>query len=271
MNETLIYEVQGPIAVLTLNRPDKLNAINTEMLDAINQAMDDAEDNHNVRAIVLKAAGKSFSAGFDLDDAVWDTEDDADMRAALEDDFYTIMRFWDSPKPTVAIVQGHCLGGAMEMALACDITVASENAKFGEPETSIASGVVALLLPWLTGPKLAKELLLTGNINIPSQRIYEMGLINQVVKESDLDEAGMGIAETIATNDRLSVEITKRAINRTMEIGGMREGLLDALEADILLETSENEEGKEFYKLLKEKGIKAAKEWRKETIKKTSS
>ena len=159
----------------------------------------------------------------------------------------------------------------MEMALACDITVASENAKFGEPETSIASGVVALLLPWLTGPKLAKELLLTGNINIPSQRIYEMGLINQVVKESDLDEAGMGMAETIATNDRLSVEITKRAINRTMEIGGMREGLLDALEADILLETSENEEGKEFYKLLKEKGIKAAKEWRKETIKKTSS
>ena len=72
-----------------------------------------------------------------------------------------------------------------------------------------------------------------------------MGLINQVVKESDLDEAGMGMAETIATNDRLSVEITKRAINRTMEIGGMREGLLDALEADILLETSENEEGKE--------------------------
>ena len=97
MNETLIYEVQGPIAVLTLNRPDKLNAINTEMLDAINQAMDDAEDNHNVRAIVLKAAGKSFSAGFDLDDEVWDTEDDADMRAGLEDDFYTIMRFWDSP------------------------------------------------------------------------------------------------------------------------------------------------------------------------------
>ena len=266
MNETLIYEVRGPIAVLTLNRPDKLNAINTDMLDAINQAMDEAEDNHDVRAIVLKAAGKSFSAGFDLDDKVWDTEDDADMRAALEDDFYTIMRFWDSPKPTVAIVQGHCLGGAMEMALACDITLASENAKFGEPETSIASGVVALLLPWLTGPKLAKELLLTGNINIPSQRIYEMGLINQVVKESDLDEAGMEMAETIATNDRLSVEITKRAINRTMEIGGMREGLLDALEADILLETSENEEGKEFYKILKERGLREAKQWRKEQI-----
>ena len=140
----------------------------------------------------------------------------------------------------------------MEMALACDVTVASENAKFGEPETSIASGVVALLLPWLTGPKLAKELLLTGNINIPSQRIYEMGLINQVVKESDLDEAGMEMAETIATNDRLSVEITKRAINRTMEIGGMRE-VIRCLRSRYFVRDIRERKGKEFYKLLKEK------------------
>ncbi len=133
MNDTLIYEVDGPIAVLTLNRPDKLNAINTSMLEAINKAMDDAEDNPNVRAIVLKGAGKSFSAGFDLNDEVWDTDDDADMRAALEDDFNTIMRFWDSPKPTVAVVQGLCVCGAMELALACDITIAAEGAMFGKP------------------------------------------------------------------------------------------------------------------------------------------
>ena len=271
MNDTLIYEVDGPIAVLTLNRPDKLNAINTSMLEAINEAMDSAEDNPNVRAIVLKGAGKSFSAGFDLNDKVWDTEEDAEMRAALEDDFNTIMRFWDSTNPTVAVVQGHCVGGAMEMALACDVTIAAENALFGEPEVSIASGIVAMLLPWLTGPKLAKELLLTGRINIPSQRIYEMGLINQVVKESELDKAGLEMAETIASNDRLCVEITKRAINRTLEIGGMREALLDALEADVLYETADNDEAKAFYKVLKDKGLKAAKEWRKEFINKTSS
>lgn len=91
MNDTLIYEVDGPIALLTLNRPDKLNAINTSMLEAINKAMDEAEDNFNVRAIVLKGAGKSFSAGFDLNDEVWDTEEDSEMRAALEDDFNTVM------------------------------------------------------------------------------------------------------------------------------------------------------------------------------------
>ena len=271
MNDTLIYEVDGPIAVLTLNRPDKLNAIDTSMLEAINQAMDEAEDNTNVRAIVLKGAGKSFSSGFDLNDKVWDSEDEADIRTALENDFNSIMRFWDSTKPTIAIVQGHCLGGAMEMALACDVTLAGENATFGEPEVAIASGIVAMLLPWLTGPKLAKELLLTGNINIPSQRIYEMGLINQVVKESELDNAGMQMAETIASNDRLTVEITKRAINRTLEIGGMREALIDALEADVLLETAENDEAKAFNKVLAEKGLKAAKEWRREYIKKLSN
>jgi enoyl-CoA hydratase len=128
-----------------------------------------------------------------------------------------------------------------------------------------------MLLPWLTGPKLAKELLLTGRIKIPSQRIYEMGLINRVVKESELDIAGIEMAETIASNDRLSVEITKRAINRTLEIGGMREALLDALEADVLYETADNDEGKAFYKVLKDKGLKDAKEWRKEIIKKASS
>ena len=98
-----------------------------------------------------------------------------------------------------------------------------------------------------------------------------MGLINQVVKESELDKAGLEMAETIASNDRLCVEITKRAINRTLEIGGMREALLDALEADVLYETADNDEAKAFYKVLKDKGLKAAKEWRKEFINKTSS
>ena len=266
MNETLIYEVQGPIAVLTLNRPDKLNAINTDMLNAINQAMDDAEDNHDVRAIVLKAAGKSFSAGFDLDDAVWDTEDDADMRAALEDDFYTIMRFWDSPKPTIACVQGYCLGGAMELALSCDLTVASSCALFGEPEVSIASGIVVLNLPWLTGPKLAKEILLCADKRIPAQRIYEMGLLNRVVDLEDLESTGIEFAETIAANDMMSVAITKKAINKTMEISGMRSALNDASEANMLLETTDYDEKTEFYDILKKEGIKAALEWRRSLV-----
>jgi enoyl-CoA hydratase len=266
MSNSLTYEVDGPIATLTLNRPDKLNAINSDMIEAINLAMDDAEDNYNVRAIILQAEGRAFSAGFDLDDEVWDSKEESNIRQALESDFNMVMRFWDSPKPTVAAVQGYCLGGAMEMALACDITVASDDALFGEPEVSIASGVVALILPWLTGPKLAKELLLTADIKISSQRIYEMGLINRITAPENLRDEALTMAETIAANDRLSVEITKKAINRTMEIAGMREALLDGLEADILLETSQSDEAKQFNEILDKEGLKAALAWRRSTV-----
>ena len=266
MSNLLTYEVDGPIATLTLNRPDKLNAINSDMIEAINLAMDDAEDNYNVRAIILQAEGRAFSAGFDLDDEVWNSKEESNIRQALESDFNMVMRFWDSPKPTVAAVQGYCLGGAMEMALACDITVASEDALFGEPEVSIASGVVALILPWLTGPKLAKELLLTADIKVSSQRIYEMGLINRITAPENLRDEALTIAETIAANDRLSVEITKKAINRTMEIAGMREALLDGLEADVLLETSQSDEAKQFNKILDKEGLKAALAWRRSTV-----
>jgi enoyl-CoA hydratase len=266
MSNSLTYEVVGPIATLTLNRPDKLNAINSDMIEAINLAMDDAEDNYNVRAIILQAEGRAFSAGFDLDDEVWDSKEESNIRQALESDFNMVMRFWDSPKPTVAAVQGYCLGGAMEMALACDITIASDDALFGEPEVSIASGVVALILPWLTGPKLAKELLLTADIKISSQRIYEMGLINRITAPENLRDEALTMAETIAANDRLSVEITKKAINRTMEIAGMREALLDGLEADILLETSQSDEAKQFNEILDKEGLKAALAWRRSTV-----
>ena len=266
MSNSLTYEVDGPIATLTLNRPDKLNAINSDMIEAINLAMDDAEDNYNVRAIILQAEGRAFSAGFDLDDEVWNSKEESNIRQALESDFNMVMRFWDSPKPTVAAVQGYCLGGAMEMALACDITVASEDALFGEPEVSIASGVVALILPWLTGPKLAKELLLTADIKVSSKRIYEMGLINRITASENLRDEALTMAETIAANDRLSVEITKKAINRTMEIAGMREALLDGLEADVLLETSQSDEAKQFNKILDKEGLKAALAWRRSTV-----
>ena len=266
MSNSLTYEVDGPIATLTLNRPDKLNAINSDMIEAINLAMDDAEDNYNVRAIILQAEGRAFSAGFDLDDEVWNSKEESNIRQALESDFNMVMRFWDSPKPTVAAVQGYCLGGAMEMALACDITVASEDALFGEPEVSIASGVVALILPWLTGPKLAKELLLTADIKVSSQRIYEMGLINRITAPENLRDEALTMAETIAANDRLSVEITKKAINRTMEIAGMREALLDGLEADVLLETSQSDEAKQFNKILDKEGLKTALAWRRSTV-----
>ena len=182
---------------------------------------------------------------------------EGELRATLEQDFDLIMRFWDSPKPTVSAVQGYCLGGGMEMALACDLTVAAENALFGEPEVSIASGVVALLLPWFTGPKLAKELLLTGDTKVPAERIYEMGLINRVVALDELRDTALKLAETIAMNDRLSVEITKRAINRSLEIGGCEKLCWMLSKQILLLRLQSQTKPKNSTKCCTKKGLRA--------------
>ena len=102
------------------------------------------------------------------------------------------MGFWHCPKPTISAVHGHCLAGGCELALACDITIASEDAIFGEPELRFGAGIVCLILPWLTGPKQAKELIFTGNDRIPAERALAMGLVNRVVPAGRGARGGQG-------------------------------------------------------------------------------
>jgi len=260
--QTVDYELRGEIAVLTLQRPDKLNAIDAGMVASLQRALDRAESDAGVRAVVLCGQGRAFSAGFDIGsgDA---GRDPVALRAELRDDFDVIMRFWDFPKPTVAAVHGYCLGSAMEMAVACDVTIAAEGCRFGAPEVRFGSGIVALILPWVVGPKLAKELLLTGDDALPAERALALGLVNRVVPpERCLDEA-LEVARTIAANDALAVALTKQAINRSAEIMGMRQALLQALELDVLVEASETPESREFDAILAQQGVRAALAWRK--------
>ena len=117
MSHSLTYEVNGPVALLTLNRPDKLNAIDTAMMAEMNAAMDQAEEDHSIRAIVVKANGKSFSAGFDLDDEVWSSDKDEDIRAALQNDFDTIM----------IVSKSFCSAARMSSSLSDDQTSSSKS------------------------------------------------------------------------------------------------------------------------------------------------
>jgi enoyl-CoA hydratase len=256
-------ERRGAVALLTLNRPDKLNAINVPVIEALNAALDAAEGDDAVRAIVVTGSGRAFSAGFDLDMGVGEGKPDtADVRRALENDFRVIMRFWDSPKPTIAAVHGYCLGSAMELALACDLTIAAEDCRFGEPEVKFGSGIVALLLPWLAGPKAAKYLLLTGEDRATAAEMLAMGLVNRVVPADRVIDEALALAGRIAANDTQAVRLTKKAINRSLDIGGMRQALLAALEIDVVVETSETVESREFNEILKRDGAKAAIAWR---------
>lgn len=263
MDELVLYEVRGPVAVLSLNRPGKLNAIDARMVVALSEALDRAESNPAVLAILLRGEGRAFSAGFDLDMGSDDSVDPIQfLRRELSKDLEIIMRFWDSPKPTVAAVHGWCLGSGMEMAVACDVTIAAEGCRFGAPEVKFGSGIVALILPFVIGHKQAKELLLTGDDRIPAERALALGLVNRVVPQDELFDQALAVARTIAANDRIAVNLTKQAINRSAEILGMRQALLQALEIDVLIEASETPESREFNRILEKEGAKAAIAWR---------
>ena len=266
MNAELVrYERRESLAVLTLNRPDKLNAINKEMIRQLGTALDVAEADPAVRAIVLAGEGRAFSAGFDLDMEVagdGGKPDSQSVRDALHADFEIIMRFWDCPKPTLAAAHGYCLGSALELALACDVTLASEECFFGAPEVRFGSGIVAMLLPWLAGPKRAKYLLLSGDDRVTAAVALDMGLINRVVAKGRALDETLAIARRIAANDTHAVKLTKLAINRSLDIAGMRQALLQALELNVLIETSGTAESREFNTILKRDGAKAAIAWR---------
>lgn len=251
---------EGPVAVLTLNRPDKLNAITPEMMAGLDRALDEAEADEAVRAIVLEGAGRAFSAGFDLEAGEWG--DITSIRREMQSDLRLILRFWHSPKPTIAALHGYCLGGSLELALACDLTVASEHCRLGEPEVRFGSGIVALLLPWITGPKQAKELLLAGSDRLSARRAYDMGLVNQVVPEGRHREAALTLAREIAANDAVAVRLTKLAVNRSYEVMGFGQALDQALELGAIAEATETPESKAFNEILARDGAKAALAWR---------
>ena len=262
-NPSVLYERRGPVGLITLNRPDRMNAMDQQMLADLADVLDRAEADPDTRAVVVTGAGKGFSSGFDLKAQAANTPQGVEQwRPALRRDFDTVMRFWHLDKPTVAAVHGPALAGACELAMACDITVATEGASFGEPELKFGAGIVVMILPWVVGPKLAKEIILTGEDAVPARRAYEMGMVNRVVPEGrHLDEA-MAIARRIASFDRPLVSETKRALNRTFELMGMGEALEAALDIDLLIEGQGMETKRLFLEIARNDGLRAALAWR---------
>lgn len=263
MNETILTRVEDGIGIVTLNRPEILNAVNRQLKREVTQTLATWADDPNVKAIILHGKGRAFSAGFDMkESATRNLSSVHDWAAALRESFNFIIQFWDCPKPTIAAVHGYCLGGAFEMTMACDIAVAAAGTRFGEPEPRFGSGVICMLLPWITSPKFTKELLLTGRDNIDAERALTMGLINQVVAPGTELEAAMVIAREMAAASPQAVQMTKRAINRSYDIAGMRQALLAALDVDVMLEAGGGPERAEFNRIRKEQGLKAAMAWR---------
>ncbi|QVN04042.1 acryloyl-CoA reductase [Pseudomonas rhodesiae] len=260
---TLSYEVDGGIAHLMLDRPERLNALGKIALVEINAAMDLAEEDPSVKAIIISGKGKAFSSGFDLKEQMASRpEGAAAWREILARDFSTTMRFWDCPKPTIAAVHGSCLAGAFEIALACDITIASEDATFGEPELKFGAGIVTMLLPWMIGPKQAKEIILCGIDDIPAEEARRLGIVNRVVPIGKHLEEAIKVARTIAVIDPNLMKSTKAAINLSVEAMGMKGALQQALDIDHAIESKGSPDKRAFMDIAREGGLKAALAWR---------
>ena len=261
--ESIRVTRDGHVAQLELHRPDRLNALGKSMLLEINDAMDALEADPEVRAIVLCGAGRGFSSGFDLKEQMTRNPQGAQVwREILELDFSTTMRFWDCAKPTVAAIHGPCMAGAFEMALACDISVCSRDATFGEPELKFGAGIVTLLLPWMVGPKAAKDIILTGDDTVNAERALALGIVSRVVEPGEHLATALRIARHIAVIDPDLVRDTKKALNRTYETQGMRAALDKALDIDHAIESAGSPDKKRFMDLAREQGLKAALAWR---------
>ncbi len=264
---TLLYETRpvagGAVALITLNRPDRLNAMNKAMLEEMQAACDAAEADDSVRVVVLTGAGRAFSSGFDLKEQAADPLQGVEgWRPALRRDFDAIMRFWHLSKPTVAAVRGPALAGGCELALACDITVAAEDALFGEPELKFGAGIVVMLLPWMTGPKQAKEMLLTGTDRVTAEQALAMGLVNRVVPVGEEVETALALARQMAVMDPDLVRQTKRAINESYRLKGLDAALEAALAIDLEIEGAGTDDKRRFLEIARTEGLRAAIAWR---------
>jgi enoyl-CoA hydratase len=262
--ETLKIERRGRIAILSFNRPRVLNAFDGPLVEATTQAMAELSADENVLAIVVRGEGRAFSAGFDLKAgaATAGQRSLADWRRVLETDFAFIMTFWECQKPTIAAIHGYCIGGAFELSLACDITVAAADTRLGAPEVKFGSGAVAMLLPFVTGSKAAREILLTGDDHLTAERALTLGIVNHVAPAGEELTKALAIAESIAAADPMAVQLSKRAINRSYEAMGMRAALAQALEADIFIEGAGGPRRTEFDRIRREQGLKQALAWR---------
>jgi enoyl-CoA hydratase len=262
VTDTVLYEVKGPAAWITLNRPEKLNAITFEMNDGVIAALNKAARDDSVKVVVLTGAGKAFSSGHDLREEVDSTLDGAfSWRVFLETHFEVVRQLFTFRKPLIARVTGYCLGGGFEFALAGDLIVASDQAKFGHVEIRYGSGPVTLVLPFLIHDKAAREMLLTGD-TVNAEAGKAMGFVNHVVGEEDLDRRVGELVAKIAPTPLPVLELTKLAIWRAMEARGLMDAVNTNLDLSAMLNSAETPEQNEFDRIASDQGLRSALAWR---------
>jgi len=260
------YETDEKVGIITLDRADKLNAISSAMKDQIIAAFARADKEPSTSVIVLRANGRSFSAGFDIGhspDRGKDTgaADPNTWDPILHRSFDFGIAPWSATKPVIASVQGHVLGGGCELAMMCDLTIAADDARFGEPEVRFSHLGPLMVMPWFIGLKRARELLFFGD-QIDAQTALSFGMINRIVPAAELRAATMKYAKRLSLISPEALRWGKRIINRGAEIAGLRSAIEAGVDSFVSLYATQTEVGREFGRRVSEGGLKSALEWR---------
>ena len=227
----VLYDKDGPVAILTMNRPEVANAMDSQLIDELDAAFDRADADDEVRVVVLAGAGNHFSSGHDLK-ALVGAEGANDPWIAMRETpegklthekvmyYDRCRRIHDFRKPTIAAVQGSCVAAGLMLACMCDLIVASEDAVFQNPVLRMTgAGVELLVEPWELGVRKAKEFLLTGN-QIDANEAWRLGLVNRVVpKESFMDKV-LELAQTVALVPPITAQVVEESINYVSELQG---------------------------------------------------
>ena len=224
--ENIIYELRegdgGNVAYITLNRPERLNALSRALLADLGSALEEADKDETVRCIVIKGAGRAFSAGYDMNvQSEGNLPRDA-VTMVTGDHPTTMYRrwVWNNRKPVIAQCHSFSLAGGGQLACHCDITIASDDTLFGYPPARYASVATYMIWPELVGMKKMKQLAFTGNM-MNAQEALRVGLVSEVVARDDLDDYVWNLANTISKLPPASTQLNKRAINFYYESQGM--------------------------------------------------
>jgi len=269
-SDQVLYETSEKIATITLNRPEKLNAMSRSLLNDLEAAFERAKSDSEVKVVLLKGSGRSFCAGYDLAPDDWiltqyGADFDGPVNAVQDREDVTEileywLRLWKFPKPIVAEVQGACLSGAGELLAMADLVVAAENARFGHPAgRDLGIRVTLSFWPILIGMRKTKELLLTAKL-IDGTEAERIGLVNQVVPAEDLSSAALAMANDVARTAEVGLRVSKLATNRWFENMGLIASTYSTADLDTFFHQSDSYVG--FFKTVREQGMHAALEER---------
>lgn len=258
--------VDPPLGRIVLNRPDRANALSVTLLDELEEAMAFCVATAEVRVVVLSGAGKGFSGGYDIGGPSADpgatgpsaaTADIERVRATVE----RLLRLWDLPKPVLAKVHGYCMAGGFELAMACDLVVAADSARFQFPAVRAQGVAPFLIYPWLMGLRRAAEFLWTGD-PISGADAVDLGLVNRAVPSDRLDREADELATRVALMPSELLLLSKRALHRSLEVMGFRTAVAAGVEFDVIAHLSRP--AQEFRRIAGDDGLKAALRWRDE-------